>query len=390
MIISAGGVMVMEERDLRSLVSTEDWEVLVRFLPVGWEEKAKELGALRRCRKFPNAGVLLRTLLIHLGDGCSLRETAAMAKMGNLVSVSDVALLKRLNASGEWFRWLCGELMREWVQRQPERVLGQELNVRVIDGSMIKEPGPTGSSWRIHYAISLPGLRCEQVLVTEPSVGESFERFTVCPGEVFVGDRGYGVARSLAHVLTAGGDVLVRINHTNLPLQTPTGEKLDLLGLLRSLSGTRLGDWSVAFSHEGQTFPGRLCAVKKSAAAAEQSRKLARRRAQKHRYHVTAETLEAAGYVFVFTTLPRTPYGPKKILELYRGRWQIELVFKRMKSIIGLGHLPKTSPEGIRAWIHGKLFVAFLVEAMIVAGESFFPWGYSLCSCPRTEPLPVA
>jgi hypothetical protein len=380
----------MAMKELESLANKEDWAVLVSFLPGGWQEKAKELGALRRCRRFADAGVLLRALLMHLAEGRSLRETAAMAKAGGLVEVSDVALLKRLNASGEWLRWLCSELMREWVQRQPERVLGRELRLRVIDGSMIKEPGPTGSSWRLHYAISLPSLHCEQVLVTDSSVGESFERFTVSPGEVFVGDRVYGVARSMAHVLERGGQVLVRLSHTNLPLKAPDGEPFDLLRCLRTLSGTQLGDWPVSFSYQGKVFSGRLCAVKKSAAAAEQACKKARRAAQKHGYRVSAETLEAARYVFVFTTLPRKPHGPKRILELYRGRWQIELVFKRMKSIIGLGHLPKTSPDGIRAWIHGKLFVAFLIEAMTVAGESFFPWGYSLCAGPQPKSLPVA
>jgi len=80
----------------------ENWDVVLTFLPGGWEEKAKELGALLRCRGFTNAEALLRTLLIHLADGCSLRETAVRAKSGEIASISDVALLKRLKASGEW------------------------------------------------------------------------------------------------------------------------------------------------------------------------------------------------------------------------------------------------------------------------------------------------
>jgi len=368
----------------------EDWEILVRFLPDGWREKARELGAMRRCRKFADEEVLLRTLLIHLVDGRSLRETTAIAKAGGLVSVSAVALMKRLNASAEWFRWLCEEMMRVWVQQQPENVFGRELKVRIIDGSMIKEPGPTGSSWRIHYALSLPRLRCEQVLVTDASIGESFERFAVQAGEVFVGDRVYGIARSIAHVLGQDGEVLVRINLRNLPLTDKKGKSFDVLAHLRTLNGTRLGDWPVRLSHNGQSYLGRLCAVKKSALAAEKARQQAKRKAQKGGYQIRDETLEAAGYVMVFTTLPRTSHGPKRILELYRGRWQIELVFKRMKSIMELGHLPKISEDAIRAWLHGKLFVAFLVEAMIAAGESFFPWGYPLCASARPKPLPVA
>jgi len=49
-----------------------DWQYLLTFLPSGWQQEAKPLGALRRCRKFVNAESLLRTLMIHLADGCSL------------------------------------------------------------------------------------------------------------------------------------------------------------------------------------------------------------------------------------------------------------------------------------------------------------------------------
>jgi hypothetical protein len=82
---------------------------------VGWQDKARELGALRRCRQFADAATLLRVLLIHLAEGCSLRETAVRAAEGQLVKVSDVALLKRLRVSGEWFRWMGEELMHRWV-----------------------------------------------------------------------------------------------------------------------------------------------------------------------------------------------------------------------------------------------------------------------------------
>jgi hypothetical protein len=91
-------------------------------------------------------------------------------------------------------------------------------------------------------------------------------------------------------------------------------------------------------------------------------------------------------YTFVFTTLDRS-FAPATVLEIYRGRWQIELAFKRLKSIIALGHLRKTGLEGAKAWLHGKLLVAFLIEALIIAGERFFPWGYPIVQEPPAAPL---
>ena len=56
----------------------------------------------------------------------------------------------------------------------------------------------------------------------------------------------------------------------------------------------------------------------------------------------------------------------------------MELAFKRLKSILELSHLPKQDPVGAKAWIQGKIFSAFLIEALISAGEHFFPWGYPI------------
>lgn len=356
----------------------EDWEALLAFLPWGWQDKAKELGALRRCRKFASAEALLRTLLIHLADGCSLRETAVRARYGNIASASDVALLKRLKASGEWLRWMAVEIMSEWVERQPSAIFGKDLHVRIIDGSTIQEPGSTGSTWRIHYSIHLPSLQCDEVHVTAPEVGESFKRFTVHPGELFIGDRGFAHREGISHVINGGGDVLVRINLTNLPLAEADGTPFPLLARLRTLTGARLGDWDVWMPYNNALIPGRVCAIKKNKQAAESARRKALKENGRKGHTVRPETVEAAGYTFVFTTLDRR-FNPTTILEIYRGRWQIELVFKRLKSIIGLGHLKKTDTEAAKAWIHGKLFVAFLIEALIIAGERFFPWGYPIC-----------
>lgn len=215
--------------DRQTLEMADDFEFLLTFLPDGWEGKAKELGALRRCRKVPDAKILLRLLLIHLAEGCSLRETATRAKQGGLVDVSDVTVMDRLHRAGEWFRWMGAELMAQWVATRPSKVFGGPWNVRVVDGTHVKEPGPTGSSWRIHYAVGLPSLRCSELHVTDSQGagnGETFARFSVERGDLLVGDRAYGLARGIAHVAQAEGDVLVRFGWNNLPLPDGPGREV--------------------------------------------------------------------------------------------------------------------------------------------------------------------
>ena len=82
----------------------------------------------------------------------------------------------------------------------------------------------------------------------------------------------------------------------------------------------------------------------------------------------------------MLATLDGDILGTRAILDLYRARWQIELCFKRLKSLLGLGHLPKRSDESARAWIQGKLLTVLLVERLIEEARFFPPWGFDLAA----------
>ena len=129
-----------------------------------------------------------------------------------------------------------------------------------------------------------------------------------------------------------------------------------------------------------------MVAVNRRRQAARCARRRLHRKAQRKQKRPSERALFLAGYVFVWTTIPAGVLDSSQVLELYRARWQIELAFKRMKSIMGLGQLPKLSEASARAWVHGKLFVALLVERLLDAAEHFSPWGYRL----DAEAEPVA
>jgi Transposase DDE domain len=141
-----------------------------------------------------------------------------------------------------------------------------------------------------------------------------------------------------------------------------------------------------AWVHVGdQRIRGRLIAVKRGRQAAHFARARLHQTARKKQKRLSRAAIFLAGYVYVWTTIPSHKMKSAQVLELYRVRWQIELAFKRMKSIMGLGQLPKLSDASSRAWIHGKLFVALLLERLLDAAEHFSPWGYQLGT--TTEPM---
>jgi Transposase DDE domain len=218
----------------------EDWEVIEHVLPPNWPEKAKELRALFIPKEFKDAATLLRVMLIHLSDGCSLRETAARARVG----------------------------------------------------------------------------------------------------------------------------------------EDEAGEVIKLLPLLRKLEIGQAGDWQAWLKDEQGRIAVRVCAIKKSATQTQKSQDKVRKEASKDGRKPKAQTLEMAGYCIVVSTLMEP--SAKLLLELYRSRWQVELAFKRLKTLLQLGHLKKTDREGAKAWLQGKLLVASLTETLIAIGDHFSPWGYEL------------
>ena len=118
--------------------------------------------------------------------------------------------------------------------------------------------------------------------------------------------------------------------------------------------------------------------IRKSEQATQLALQKLQKKVTKNGLALEPDTLLFAGYVLVFTTLPEVEFDPQTILEWYRLRWQIELVFKRFKQIAQLGHLPKNDAQSARAWLYGKMFVALLVEKLLTHAHSVSPWGYPL------------
>ncbi|EHD3450094.1 transposase, partial [Escherichia coli O152] len=80
---------------------------------------------------------------------------------------------------------------------------------------------------------------------------------------------------------------------------------------------------------------------------------------------VQAETLEAAGHVLLLTSLSEDEYSAEQVADCYRLRWQIELAFKRLKSLLHLDALRAKEPELAKAWIFANLLAAFLIDDII-------------------------
>lgn len=369
----------------------EDWDLLTSFFPSDWKAAASRTGALKGLRQDKSEENYLRILLMHLGSGFSLRETAVRARQAGLADLSDVALLKRLRKGKDWLYELCCGLFAERGVKGPDK---QGIHLRLMDATVVKEPGQTGSLWRIHYSLQWPTLRCDYFKLTATEgkgTGETLRQYPVSPGDLILVDRGYCQAGGIHHVAEAKAWVTVRLNPGSIALHTEEGKVFSLLEKLKPIQRTgQITTWKVRVPFEKQKpVVARICVIRKSKTAIDQAIKRLEREAAKRGSQLQPETRIYAEYVMVLTTFPEKQYPPAMILEWYRFRWQIELLFKRFKQIAQLGHLPKHDDESAKAWLYGKLFVALLTEKLIEHASALSPWGYRLQAA-RELTQPVA
>ncbi len=358
----------------------EEWDILAGLLPDGWRGLARETGAMQRARgAIDTPDTLLQLLLLHVATGLSLKQAAVRAHQQGIASISDVALLKRLRTSEAWLRELARRMFQASRFANDSLVVPEGRRLRAVDATTVQEPGATGTDWRVHFCIGLPSLSCDFYELTDVRGGETYKRVPVQSGDIILADRGYCHREGIVHVLRRQGDVVVRFHSTAYPLlEADKDSPLDLLTLLRGLESHEPAGWSAAIEWEGTRWLVRVCAIRKSKEAADLAKAKIRQAASRKQKTILPDTLEFAEYVVVLTTVDAAVLDVRAVLQLYRARWQIELCFKRFKSLLQLGHLPKRSDESARAWIEGKLLTVLLIERLVEEARFFSPWGFNL------------
>lgn len=369
--------------EIERAVEGSSWDAVLALLPTGYEESARELGALIRRREVKSAGDLLRLALTYSVCDLSLRMTAAWAAAEGLGSLSDVAVLKRLRAASEWLGWLV--LHSLWEHEGTGEM--PRLTVRILDASVVSEPGARGTDWRVHLGLDLVRETIRSVEVTGPEGGESLWRHGVVPDEILVVDRGYAHRKGVAHVLERKGHVVVRLNWQNFPLEDEDGHPIDLLALVESLPVGGVGDFDVWFRHQGHRYAVRLVARRNTSEPTERDVRRVRCQARKKKRKGDPRTLRASCFVILLTDMSRGVLPPDEVLDLYRLRWRIETAFKQFKSLLHLDSLRAHDPKLVATYIHGKLLAAILMEALSPEPGSFPPCGGAGESDARAEPL---
>ena len=341
------------------------WSCLLSRLPetVDLEHSARDLGALTRRRSIRNATDLLRLALAYGPCGMSLRGAAAWATLSGVGAISDVAVLKRLRGAAGWLEHIAGQLlMRQTASLAQSAPLDRPL--RLSDGSSVTALG--GSQWRVHATYDPALGRFEHLEITDVQGAERLMRGPVTADEIRIADRNYARLNDMRHIVDHGGDFILRTGWRKVTLRARDGGDFDLFKFLAPVAEDAPADVDVAVVDHGggRDLPVRLIAMRKPDGAAERERSRARRRSSKTRKVLSPKTLVAANYMLLLTSLPRDTYPLQKVSTLYKIRWQVELAFKRLKSLIHIDRLPARDNQLARSWLAAHLIVAVLTDEL--------------------------
>jgi hypothetical protein len=338
----------------------DDWEYVRTLLPADLEESARRTSALLRCRNIHDAASLMRVALAYAVSDLSLKDVAAWASALQLAEITGPGLFYRLRQAEQWLEQVLGQILSDQI---PSAAGGFRL--RIVDATVINGPGQKAVQWRAHVSINPATGSIRAVELTDDSGGEKLGRHHLGASEVVLGDRAYATARGLYAVRQEEAHVVVRFNPATLRTCDEKRRRIHLTDKEPEIPKVGAVEFKITVpvpppprrSHKTWNSAKAIAWISARAIAARTR---------------TGEV------TWVLTTLPAKQMPAIGILGLYRVRWQIELLFKRLKSLLHLDALPSREGPTAKSWMLARLIAAALAQRLVQPSGPLSPWGYAL------------
>jgi hypothetical protein len=341
---------------------------LLRRLPahIDLDTLARQTKAIERKRELGSGADLLRLALARGPGGLSLSQTAAWASMLGLAEMSDPAVKYRLDKA---VGFLDAVMARQLADKSPgAAVCWPGRTLRNSDGSCFREPGSKTTSWRLHAVYDLGRGGFSHLELTDKHGAEAIGRGPPIPGEIRIGDRNFARAQSLLEFRRQSAnqaDFIVRVGWNAFSLRRADGRAFDLIKHLGTLPSDTVPHEVMVQATAGPLdppLPLRLIILRKTPEATEATRKKLISEASRKQKVLDPRSLVAAEFLILGTSLAAEGYPAREVLAVYRLRWQIELAFKRLKSLLHMDRIPTHTERASRSWLTAHLILALLCD----------------------------
>jgi len=350
-------------------MNQDNIRLLMKSLPAGYEDASRKTGAMRRAgRVIHEPSDLMWLVLTHLSQGLTLVNMSALSKASGLGELSDVAFMKRLINCEQWFKWILQNLSSSSVADYLKPKGFEGYRMLAVDASIVNSGvSKFSKSWRLHFALDIFTLASHEFKITEEKTGEALAHFAASKGDLFLADRAYATKNGISHCILNEADFILRLRCDAFSVYDDLGKKIDLLRRLGKAKVNQAADIHVMVDlskHGLGMRKMRVCALRKSKEDIESSMKKLDWDGRRKERVVSQEARWFNEYIVAVTSLPDS-VSADEVLAAYRYRWQVELYFKRLKSLLETGEVPKKRPECMEAWLNGKMILAVLFEILL-------------------------
>ena len=341
------------------------------------ESLARQHKAFQRSRGVRSGTDLLRLVLAWGPGGYSLQQVAAWAGEQGIAEITDEALIQRLHGTVPFLQAVTSHLLMPMTHAPcwHGRVL------RISDSTSLSKQASKGTDWRLHGVYDLACGGFSHLDLTDCHGGEALDRGQPVAGEIRIADRGYANAQAWQRYCQASegqADYIVRMRWNTVRLVDEAGELFDLIKSLQSLPAeNETHEIAVRVQSGKHQTPVliRLVVRRQTPAAIEAAHKHLRQHASRKQTKLDDRSLVAAGFLVLATSLPGAAFPAAEVLAAYRLRWQIELAFKRLKSLLHIDKIRTKTETGTRCWLYAHLIVALLCDDLSQDFLESFPSG---------------
>jgi len=344
-------------------VIDDQWPYIRTLLPADIETSARDSGALIRKRGVLSAEALLRMLLAYGLTDLSLKSVAAWAGALGLSELSAPALFYRVRDAEVWLSSLLAGVLAGEIAPPLKR----GFRLRAVDATVVCGPGAKGTEWRLHALCDPASGRLCAVQMTDAHGAEGYGLHPAREGDIVLGDRGYAYSGSIAAARRSGAEVIVRINPQTIRLCASDRTLLRLGDHGDLVPKTGVIGWSLVMP----VFPPKRGTKSRASWPLASATEWIPVR-------VVASRTREGRIIWVLTTERGGEVSDAEAMDLYRLRWQVELVFKRLKSLLWLDSLPSRQGPTARSWLLARLLAGALAQRLLKPNGALSPWGYVL------------
>jgi hypothetical protein len=337
-------------------------EKLIELLPENYEKSCYETKAIERAREIKTPRELIEYALMYLIGMYSLVEMSVYAALSGK-KISNVAFMKKFAKCNDWYVQMINDMRPSAVAEYalPKGLEGYTLVAP--DASKVVSKGKNKQTFNLHYMLNVCKLSTEQLKITNEKTGESLENFDIKSNYLILADRAYGTIKSISWCLENDANFIFRMRNKAFTLYDENSNKIALLDELQKSDENNPVSFNAYFNNPtGGRTKVRICAKKKSPESIEKCDKAWFNQTSKNKKPPCDDDRIINHYIIVATSL--SDISAHDILETYRLRWQVELYFKRLKSILDFAEAPNVKEDNIIAWLNGKMLTALLLERL--------------------------